>query len=62
MNPSDDEYVKISCPNCESQYAVDYMTSNVDGNPDYCPFCSEEIPEEDEDYEDEREGEDEGQW
>lgn len=58
MSPTEDEYVKISCPNCESQYAVDYMESNVDGSPDYCPFCSEEIPEEEDNYDEEDEDED----
>ena len=42
----------------ESQYAVDYMESNVDGSPDYCPFCSEEIPEEEDNYDEEDEDED----
>lgn len=63
MSQPEDEYIKMSCPNCESQYAVDYMTSNVDGSPDYCPFCSEEIPEEyDDKYESEEEDENEDQW
>ncbi|CAB4124267.1 hypothetical protein UFOVP49_105 [uncultured Caudovirales phage] len=60
---STDAYTRISCPNCESQYAVDYMLDNVDGTPDHCPFCGDEIP--DDTYEDksEEEGEsEEGQW
>lgn len=53
-----DPYVEISCPNCESQYAVEFIESNVEGDPDYCPFCGDEIPEqEDEDYEEELEEE-----
>jgi hypothetical protein len=51
---SDDIYNEISCPNCESQYAVDFIMSNVNGDPEYCPFCGEEIPEEntDDNYDD----------
>ena len=58
-----DEYMKMSCPNCESQYAVDFMTGNVEGEPDFCPFCGEEIPEEnlDESYEEDEDSE-EDQW
>lgn len=54
-----DAYIKMSCPNCESEYAVDFLLANVEGEPNYCPFCGEEIPESDEDYEDEREEKDE---
>ena len=56
-----DPYVQISCPNCESQYAVEFMLNNVDGDPDYCPFCGDEIPEED-DYDDEEEEYEEESW
>ena len=42
-----DQYVEISCPNCESQYAVEFLPGNVNGDPDHCPFCGDEIPEED---------------
>lgn len=57
-----DFYMRISCPNCESQYAVDFMKANVEGSPDYCPFCGEEIPEDDMEEGYEEEQEDEGQW
>ena len=55
-----DEYVKITCPNCESEYAVDYMVDNTQGEPEYCPFCGEEIPNDEEEdmYEKEEEEED----
>ena len=47
---SEDAYLKVSCPNCESQYAVDYVLANVsEEEPCYCPFCSELIPSEDND-------------
>jgi uncharacterized Zn finger protein (UPF0148 family) len=56
---TDDPYVNVSCPNCESQYAVEFLIGNVDGDPDYCPFCGDEIPEqEDDDYEEDEENED----
>lgn len=38
-------YIRMTCPNCESEYAVDYQTENTEGEPDYCPFCGEEMPE-----------------
>ena len=44
-----DSYIQISCPNCESQFAVEFLDGNVTGQPDFCPFCGEEIPEEDND-------------
>ena len=49
-------YYHASCPNCESQFALDYLIENVSGEPEYCPFCGDEIPEEsveNDDYEDE---------
>ena len=60
---SEDAYVKITCPNRESEYAVDFMISNVDGEPDHCPFCGEEIPDDEENglYE-EDEDSDEESW
>ena len=42
-----DKYMRASCPNCESQYAIDFVIENVNGDPEYCPFCAEEIPEAD---------------
>jgi hypothetical protein len=58
---SDDIYNEMSCPNCESQYAVEFFVSNVSGSPEYCPFCGDEIPEEnqDDDYDEEEEISDE---
>lgn len=59
-----DPYVEMSCPNCESQYAVEFLIANVSGDPEYCPFCGDEIPEESDYDEDEEEDEeeDEDQW
>jgi NAD-dependent SIR2 family protein deacetylase len=56
-----DVYTEMSCPNCESQYAVEFMEENINGKPDYCPFCGEEIPEESDfdDEDDEEQTEDE---
>lgn len=62
---STDKYMRVSCPNCESQYAIDFLLSSVNGTPEYCPFCGEEIPEVDtrggDDDGDEEESED-NQW
>lgn len=59
---STDAYIRMSCPNCESSYAVDFMVDSVDGTPEHCPFCGEQFS----DYEDkneETEEEDEGgEW
>jgi hypothetical protein len=31
------------------------LIGNVEGDPDYCPFCGDEIPEQDDDYEEDEE-------
>ena len=41
-----DAYISISCPNCESQYSIEFIEEKVDGSPEYCPFCGDGIPEE----------------
>ena len=47
---SDNIYNQLSCPNCESQYAVEFVTADVNSEEaSYCPFCGEGIPEEIED-------------
>jgi hypothetical protein len=57
-----DVYSEMSCPNCESQYAVEYMEEHTNGTADYCPFCGEEIPEEEEDdFDDDEEEEEQGE-
>jgi uncharacterized Zn finger protein (UPF0148 family) len=43
-----DAYLRVSCPNCESQFAVDYLLEEVNGNVEYCPFCGDEMPNEEE--------------
>ena len=48
----------MSCNNCESMFSIEYMDGNVTGTPEYCPFCGEEIPEEDSSYKDDEEKED----
>jgi transcription elongation factor Elf1 len=60
----EDLYTEMSCPNCESQYAVDYVEENVNGEVEYCPFCGEEIPEDvEEDFDKEEEKDSaEGSW
>lgn len=55
MSKNSEQYIKMSCPNCESEYAVEFYFDTTDGEPLYCPFCGELIPEADEDEEDERE-------
>jgi uncharacterized Zn finger protein (UPF0148 family) len=57
-----DPLVEISCPNCESQYGIEFSINNVSGDPDYCPFCGDEIPEEDNDYSEDDEEEQEESW
>ena len=53
-----DSYLRMSCNNCESIFSIEYMDDNVTGTPEYCPFCGEEIPEEDSSYKDDEEKED----
>jgi hypothetical protein len=57
-----DTYVEISCPNCESQYAVEFLIGNVDGEADYCPFCGDEIPEQETDSDDDEDEVEETSW
>jgi predicted RNA-binding Zn-ribbon protein involved in translation (DUF1610 family) len=56
---TENNYIEMSCPNCESQYALDFHLDNVSNEADYCPFCGEEIPEEDldDDLDDDEENE-----
>ena len=47
---------ELGCDSCGSDYRIDYVPDNVDGNdPMYCPFCGADIDltdvEEDEDNE-----------
>lgn len=55
-----DEYIKISCPNCESEYALEFTETDIQGTPDYCPFCGDEIPDDEEEnsYEEEDDSDD----
>lgn len=50
-----DEYKKINCTNCESEYFLKYYLEKVTNEPQYCPFCGEEIEE---DYEEDEEDDD----
>lgn len=33
----------FSCSGCDSEYTVSYFIRDVDGSPDFCPFCGAEI-------------------
>jgi NAD-dependent SIR2 family protein deacetylase len=50
-----EEYKKVNCNNCESEYFLKYFFEKVTNEPQYCPFCGEEIEEDYEDDEDEEE-------
>lgn len=36
---------KIECWECDSNYEIIFSPGSVDGQPDFCPFCGEEIIE-----------------
>lgn len=58
-----DAYIRFSCPNCESSYAVDYLLEEAHGTAEYCPFCGDEIPgEEQEELEEDEEEETDSSW
>ena len=62
---SADYYIRISCPNCESSFAVDYILEEVNGRAEYCPFCGDALPNQDdekEDIEDDLEEDEEESW
>jgi len=50
-----EEYKKINCNNCESEYFLKYYFEKVTNEPQYCPFCGEEIEEDYDDDDDEEE-------
>lgn len=41
------------CPECDSTYRIVYDLTETSGFIKFCPFCSSEIIDEDEDYEEE---------
>ena len=45
---------EIECRYCNSSFSIQYNDSETDGNIKFCPFCSESLPddyfEEDEEY------------
>ena len=57
-----DAYIRFSCPNCESSYAVDYLIQEAHGTAEYCPFCGEEIPVEEQEELEEDEEETDSSW
>lgn len=57
-----DAYIRISCPNCESLFAVDYLLEEVNGKADYCPFCGDELPGDEEQEEELEEDDEELPW
>jgi hypothetical protein len=51
------------CLSCESTYSVAYMEEMVSQDlPEHCPFCGEQIEELSEDYVDEEDDLDDGEW
>lgn len=56
---SADAYIRISCPNCESSFAVDFLIEEVNGHAEYCPFCGDALPKEEDEEEELEEDEDE---
>lgn len=39
-----DAYMNISCASCEAQFGVEYSPIDTDDRePEYCPFCGDEI-------------------
>ena len=51
------------CANCESTYTVSYMEELVSQElPELCPFCGEQIEELSEDYIEDEDDLDTGEW
>ena len=51
------------CLSCESTYSVSYMEEMVSQElPEYCPFCGEQIEELSEDYIEDDDDLDNGEW
>lgn len=46
----DKETLSVLCNYCESTFKINFETEL--GQPKYCPFCGESLPEEDEEEED----------
>lgn len=40
------EVEKKTCPHCESSYKLVYDLDSTSGYPKFCPFCSDEIYDE----------------
>jgi predicted nucleic acid-binding Zn-ribbon protein len=51
------------CANCESTYTVSFMEEMVSQDlPEHCPFCGEIIEELSEDYIEDEDNLDDGEW
>ena len=51
------------CANCESTYSIAFMEEMVSQElPEHCPFCGEQIEELSEDYIEEDDNLDDGEW
>ena len=51
------------CANCESTYSIAFMEEMVSQDlPEHCPFCGEQIEELSEDYIEEDDNLDDGEW
>jgi uncharacterized Zn-finger protein len=46
------EVNNVICTFCETDYKLSYNTDKASGYPKFCPFCSEEINEKDEEEQD----------
>lgn len=41
--------LNLYCTECESEWTVQYIVGNVDGHPEICSFCGEDLRSEDDD-------------
>ena len=57
------KHLSGDCANCESTYTVSFMEEMVSQDlPEHCPFCGEIIEELSEDYIEDEDNFDDGEW
>jgi len=57
------KHLSGDCANCESTYTVSFMEEMVSQDlPEHCPFCGEIIEELSEDYIEDEDNLDDGEW
>ena len=37
--------IEVTCDECESMFKLEYDAKDTDGDPVHCPFCGEELNE-----------------